>query len=83
MTVARISGTIAVFIISFTLSKIFVPVTPATRLALEETGEHLSPKYMPDIITPAVITGSTPPLLAKVIKITPTVPAVPNEVPRA
>ena len=37
-------GTTAVFIISLTLSKIFVPVIPATMLALEDTGEPLSPK---------------------------------------
>ena len=38
------SGTIPVFIIIFTLSKRFVCVMAATKIALEDTGELLSPK---------------------------------------
>ena len=54
MMMESISGRRAVLIMAFTFSNISVPVTAATRLALEDTGEHLSPKYTPLIRAPAV-----------------------------
>ena len=76
-------GSAPVLIMSLTFVSISVFVTPATMFADDETGEALSPKYIPDMRTPAVISGSTPPLLASAMKITPTVPATPNDVPSA
>ena len=59
-----------------------VPVMAATRLALEEIGEHLSPQKAPARTAPAVIGTLTPPLRARIIITTPIVPAVPKELPR-
>ena len=58
-----------------------VRVKTATRLALEDMGEHLSPKYAPAMIAPAATLMSTCPLLARTMRITPMVPTVPKEVP--
>ena len=77
------SGSTAVCIIFLILSISSVPVTAATVIAHEDTGDPLSPKSSPDMITPAVTSGSTPPLLARAMKMTPTVPATPKHVPSA
>ena len=53
----------------------------ATRSALVETGEHLSPKYTPDNIAPPVKRGSTFITAPIEAQITPIVAAVPKEVP--
>ena len=54
----------------------------ATRLALEERGDHLSPKYIPQIILAPTISKSIFPLLAIAIKDTPIVLAEPKELPK-
>ena len=77
----RTKGTAAVLNIFRILSNRFVSVTEATRIALLESGEHLSPKKQPEITAPPLITGLTPAVPAIVILITPIVAAVPNEVP--
>src|SRR4051812_17522138 len=53
----------------------------ATRFALDDIGEHLSPKYAPAIIAPPRTFTFTPPVLPITIKAMPTVPIVPKEVP--
>ena len=65
-----------------TLAYSLVSVNAATRLALEEVGEHRSPKYAPEMMAPAARFKSTWPLLAKTINTTPIVPKVPKLVPR-
>jgi hypothetical protein len=54
-----------------------VPVSFDTKTALEDIGEHLSPKYTPAIIAPAVILRLTFPLRAIIIRGSPTILAVP------
>ena len=58
-------------------------VTFATRLALEDAGDALSPKYRPDITAPPVSTVEMPLARAMVSKITPMVAETPKLVPRA
>ena len=57
-------------------------VRTATKLALDERGDHLSPKYIPEIIEAPTILTSIFPLLAIAIRAIPIVLAVPNELPR-
>ncbi|MPN17124.1 hypothetical protein SDC9_164474 [bioreactor metagenome] len=54
----------------------------ATKFALEDIGEHLSPKYAPAIIAPEAIFKLIFPALAIKINATPTVLTVPNDVPK-
>ena len=49
------NGTNAVINIFLMLSYKFVSVMVATKLALDDVGAHLSPKYAPDIIAPAAL----------------------------
>ena len=70
-----------VFIIFGMLSVTFVFVRSATKSALVDTGEHLSPKKMPESIAPPENTGFTPMAFASVMQMTPMVAAVPKEVP--
>ncbi|MPM60599.1 hypothetical protein SDC9_107451 [bioreactor metagenome] len=65
----------------FMFIKSSVSVRLAIRLALEDIGEHLSPKYAPAIIAPAAILVFTSPLFAMTIRASPTVLTVPSEVP--
>jgi len=53
----------------------------ATRSALVDTGEHLSPKNMPDNTAPPVKTGLTFIAAPKDAQITPIVAALPKDVP--
>ena len=75
------NGSIDVFIIPGMLSTTFVFVRSATRSALVETGEHLSPKNMPESTAPPESIGLMPMAFAIVIQITPIVAALPNDVP--
>lgn len=65
----------------FMFIKSSVSVRLAIRWALEDIGEHLSPKYAPVIIAPAAILVFTSPLFAMTIRASPTVLTVPSEVP--
>ncbi len=76
-------GTAANFAIILTFFMWSVLVTAATRIALDAAGDPLSPIYTPLMITPAVISSLTPPVLARVMNITPTVAATPKDVPMA
>lgn len=58
-----------------------VRVSVATRSALVDMGEHLSPKYAPDKIAPPVSQSGTPKFSAIAAQMTPIVAAVPNAVP--
>jgi len=82
MTVTT-NGTAPVTIIFFTLEYKSVSVTAATKMALDETGEHLSPKNEPEMIAPAAALVLTPPPFASTMSTTPMVPMVPKLVPRA
>ncbi len=74
-------GIAVVFNILLIFEKMFVFVIVATRSALVETGEHLSPKYAPATMAPPVSKGETPRVCAIVLHITPIVAAVPKAVP--
>ena len=63
----------------FPFTSVFV--RSETRSALVETGEHLSPKNTPDSTAPPASTGLIPMDSAIVMDITPTVAALPKEVP--
>ena len=77
----RMKGTRALLIILAMLSKKSVFVMSAISSALVDTGEHLSPKKIPDITAPPVSTGESPSAFPAVIEITPMVAALPNDVP--
>ena len=77
----RANGKKDVLIISGMLSMTFVFVRSATRRALVDTGEHRSPKNMPERIAPPESMGFTSMAFAIVIHITPVVAAVPKDVP--
>ena len=53
----------------------------AVNTALEDIGEHLSPKYARAMIAPAAMLIFTLPLFAKIIITIPIVPTVPKAVP--
>ena len=56
-------------------------VSLLTRRALVDTGEHLSPKYTPQIIAPPIGSGDRPMDTATLIQIVPIVAEVPKAVP--
>lgn len=54
-----------------------------TNIALDDMGEHLSPKYAPDIIAPVTIARFILPAFAITIIAIPIVLTVPKEVPKS
>lgn len=50
-------------------------------MVVSERGEHLSPRYAPEITAPAVMAGDTPSMTAMPTSPTPMVPAVVQELP--
>ena len=78
---AAAKGTAPVLIIPLMLPKMPVFVMSATRRALVDTGEHLSPKKMPERMAPPVRAGLMPRALPMVMHITPIVATLPNDVP--
>ena len=58
-----------------------VPATAGARFVVSESGDILSPKYAPEMTTPAVRGAGTPRPSAIPIRAMPTVPDVPHDVP--
>lgn len=56
-------------------------VTVATKCALEDIGEFLSPTYAPLMIAPTSGAMDIFPVLAMIMRMIPMVPTVPNDVP--
>ena len=81
MTIDNENGIKDVFIIFGILSLTFVFVRSATKRALVDTGEHLSPKKIPESIAPPENIGFTPIAFESVIHMMPMVAALPKEVP--
>ena len=69
--------------IALICTKISVSVNVEAKIVVSERGDILSPKYAPDMIAPAVYAGLIPIAVPMPIIATPTVPAVPHDVPVA
>ena len=57
------------------------PDATAARLAESESGEHVSPKYAPEMIAPAAMAGFNPMFAAIPMKPMPIVPTTVHELP--
>ena len=58
-----------------------VPATAGAKFVVSDKGDILSPKYAPEIIAPAVISGDKPMPADAPMSAIPTVPATVHELP--
>ena len=58
-----------------------MPAIAGAKFVVSDSGDILSPKYAPEIIAPAVISGERPKPKDIPIKATPSVPATVHELP--